>query len=550
MILDKQIKVKITQKNIIHFRNFYKDIKLKDIIDVDPHNLQKSSNITLNVECDICGTKRSIKYQAYTKNISTCSEHPIYTCDKCSHIKIKVFNREKWGVDYFSQTKEYTDKFKETMIERWGVEYALQSKELKDKAKKTNVEKFGFENPFMDNEMIKTKFQEKWGVEHPSKVPEIVEKIKIATKKNWVQKKEERIEKFKQTNLDKWGVDHPNKSDLVRNYKITNDGHYISYSDGKSLFSCDLEKEHQFHISSIEYFNRKRSNLPLCTVCYPIGDSCSIKENELRNFIKSIYSGEVIKSPRDPIEIDIYLPEFKLGFEFNGLFWHSERWKDKSYHINKTLFFNKKGIRIIHIWEDDWQNKKEIIQSQIRNWIGKTKRKIFARNCQVRIVESKAGVSFLNKNHIQGCDKSTLKLGLYLEGELVSIMTFDHFEGRKRMEESGWNLSRFCNLIDTNVVGGASKILSYFIKCYSPRRIVSYADRDWSNGGLYEKLRFVLISESKPDYKYIVEGIRVHKSNFKKSRLKYKETESGYVNRNGVERVWDCGKFKFQLLLE
>lgn len=549
MILDQHIKVKITQKNILHYKNFYKDIKLKDIIDVMPKNLQKSSNIILNVQCDICEIKRSIKYQAYVKNISSCPEHPIYTCDKCSHIKIKEFNRKKWGVDYFSQTKEYTKKFKETMIDRWGVEYALQSKELKDKAKKTNLEKFGVENPFMDTEMIKSKFKEKWGRNHPSEVPEIVDKIKISTKKNWQEKKEYRIEKFRKTNLDKWGVDHPNKSDLCRNYKITNEPYYISYSNGKSLFNCDLEKKHQFNISSMEYSNRKRGNLPLCTICYPISDSSSIKENELRNFIKSIYSGELIKSWRDPIEIDIYLPELNLGFEFNGLFWHSERWKDKYYHLNKTTFFQNKGIRIIHIWEDDWINKKEIIQSQIRNWIGNTERKIFARNCQVKILENKVGISFLDKNHIQGSDKSVLKIGLYLEEELVSIMTFDHFEGRNRMEASGWNLSRFCNLINTNVVGGASKILSHFIKNYSPARIISYADRDWSDGGLYTKLNFSLISEARPDYKYIVEGIRVHKSNFKKDKLKYTETESDYVKNNGIEKVWDCGKLKFQMIL-
>jgi hypothetical protein len=550
MILDKYIEIKITKRNFPHFITFYKDIKLKDIVKVDPQNLQKSSGQFVNVACDVCSVNRRIKYQAYIKNISSCPEHPIYTCDKCSHIKIKEFNRKKWGVDYFSQTKEYTEKFKETMLDRWGVEYALQSDELKDKAKKTNIEKFGVENLFMNNEMIKTKFQEKWGVDHPSKVPEIVNKIKIATKKNWDEKKEQRIEKFKQTNLEKWGVDHPTKSHLCRNYKITKEPHYISYSDGKSLFNCDLEKDHQFSISSMEYSNRKRSSLPLCTVCYPIGDSSSIKENELRNFIKSIYSGEVIKSWRDPIEIDIYLPQLNLGFEFNGLYWHSEKWKKKYYHIDKTQFFSKKGIRIIHIWEDDWTNKNDIIKSQITNWIGKSERRIFARKCQVKVVEKGVGISFLDKNHIQGSDKSVLKLGLYLGEELVSIMTFDHFEGRRKMEESGWNLSRFCNLTGTNVVGGASKLLSYFIKNSSPARIVSYADRDWSDGGLYPKLGFNLISEGRPDYKYIVEGIRVHKSNFKKSKLKYTETESEYVEKSGIEKVWDCGKMKFEMRLK
>ncbi len=549
MILDKYLKIRITKRNLPHFINFYKDIKLKDIINVDPNNLQKSSGQYVNVACDLCNLQRKIKYQAYIKNISSCPEYSIYTCDKCSHIKIKEFNRKKWGVDYFSQTDEYAQKFKETMLERWGVEYALQSDELKEKAKKTNIEKFGFENPFMNSEMIKNRFQQKWGVDHPSKVPDIIDKIKISTKKNWQEKKEDRIERFKQTNLEKWGTDHPNKSDLVRNYKITNESNYISYTDKKSLFKCDLNKEHEFEISSMEYSNRKRSSLPLCTVCHPIGDSSSIKETELRNFIESIYSGEIIKSYRNPVEIDVYLPELNLGFEFNGLFWHSERWKDKSYHLEKTSLFHKNGIRIIHIWEDDWILRREIIESQIRNWCGVINRKIFARKCEVREI-GKVSIDFLNTNHIQGADKSSLKLGLFYGEDLVSVMTFDRFEGRKKMEDGGWNLSRFCNLINTSVIGGASKLLSYFIKKYKPERIVSYADRDWSDGGLYKRLGFDLVSESRPDYKYIVDNIRVHKSNFKKSKLKYTETEKEFTKGNGVERIWDCGKMKFEIRLK
>src|SRR5690606_582497 len=135
---------------------FYKNIKLKDIIKIKPEQLQKGSNILIDAKCDICGIERNIKYQAYYKNINSCEEYPIYTCDKCSHIKIKSHNRKKWGVDYFSQTKEYNDKFKKTMKERWGVEYAQQSDIIREKTKETNLKKFGVENPFMDNKMIRS----------------------------------------------------------------------------------------------------------------------------------------------------------------------------------------------------------------------------------------------------------------------------------------------------------------------------------------------------------------------------------------------------------
>jgi hypothetical protein len=549
MILNKYIEIKITKKNLNHFISFYKDIKLGDNIKVDPNNLQSGSNVFVDVKCDICGNKRNIKYQAYFKNINSCKEYPIYTCDKCSHIKIKEFNRKKWGVDYFSQTKEYNDKFKKTMKERWGVEYAQQSDIIREKTKETNLEKFGVENPFMDNKMIRYKFKEKWGVDHPSKVSEIVNKIKTSTKKNWDEKKEERIDKFKQTNLEKWGVDHPNKSNLCRNYKITNESNYISYSDGKSIFNCDLEKDHQFYISSMEYSNRKRSSLSLCTICYPIGDSQSIKEKEIFEFIKSNYDGELIQSYRDVLEIDIYLPDLKIGFEFNGLYWHSEEYKDKFYHLNKTKYFSDRGIRIIHIWEDNWIHNRKVLESQIKNWLGLTTNKIFARKCHVKeIKDSKLVTKFLEENHIQGKVNSNLKLGLYHENELVSLMTLDHYEGRNKMSESEWNINRFCNKLDCNVVGGVSKLFKYFINKYKPKRIISYADRDWSEGNLYETLGFKKVNESNPDYKYIFERKRVHKSRFRKSRLNTNLTENEFMSKSQIYKIWDCGKIKFELI--
>jgi hypothetical protein len=548
MILTDYVEISISKKNIQHFSLYYKDIKLKDIIKVHPEKLQKGSNIFIDVSCDVCGLKRNIKYQSYYKNINSCDEYKIYTCDKCSHIKIKSFNRKKWGVDYFSQTEEYTNKFKNTMIERYGVEYALQSKELKDRAKKTNLNKFGVENPFMNNNMIKSKFKEKWGVDHPSKSKDIVDKIKETKLINDTSLSSQRIrEKIKETNIKIYGKKTPLESDIIRDNIISNDINYIKYiGSSTSMFNCD--KGHLFYIDSSNYHNRKRSNIPLCTVCNPIGNSQSIKEKELFNYIESIYSGEIIKSYRDGLEIDIYLPHLKLGFEFNGLYWHSDEWKDKKYHLDKTNYFKERGIRIIHIWEDDWALKSNTVESQIRNWIGSTEKRIFARKCEVKLIDcSKICNRFLNENHIQGSVNSVLKLGLYHNGELVSLMTFDHFEGRKKMQEGGWNLSRFCNKLDTNVVGGASKLLKHFIKNYNPKRIISYADKDWSEGSLYEKIGFTRIHETKPDYKYILNEIRVHKSRFRKSRLNTELSESQEMRKSHIKKIWDCGKIKFEI---
>ena len=184
----------------------------------------------------------------------------------------------------------------------------------------------------------------------------------------------------------------------------------------------------------------------------------------------------------------------------------------------------------------------------IRNKLGLSST-IFARKCIIKEVDTKIARKFLDDNHIQGMVNSSIKIGLYYNEELVSIMTFDSFEGRKKMEEGGYNLNRFCNKLGYNIIGGASKLLAYFIKNYNPTRIVSYADKDWSIGNLYYTLGFNNILESKPDYKYIVDNKRVHKSRYKKSNLKIQDTditEAQATRRLGISRIYDCGKIKFE----
>jgi hypothetical protein len=475
-----------------------------------------------------------------------------YCCKSCKGEKIKESNLLKYGVTSVGKLESSKQKSKITNKEKYGVEFHTQSEEIKRKIKQSNIIKFGVENP-MQSHIIKEKQKrtiiETYGVDNISKLEKVKNKKRETTLSNFgvdVPLKSEIIkQKVKKTNLKKYGNEYFTKSELYRkeNYDIANDNFYLSYiDDGISLFECDYGLNHNFEISKDVYCKRKLYNIPLCTVCNPVGDNRSVKEKELFNFISNSYSGEILNNWRDSkMEIDIYLPHLKIGFEFNGLYWHSDIYKEKDFHLKKTEFFNKKEIRIIHIWEDDWDNKRDIIKSQVLNILNISKNRIFARKCQViEVIDKKTTKDFLNKNHIQGNVNSLIKLGLYYNGELVSIMTFDHFEGRKKMKDDEWNLSRFCNKLDASVVGGASKLLKYFIRNYTPKRIISYADRDWSTGNLYDKLGFNLISQGKPDYKYLVGGERVHKSGFRKSKTNI--SESNLL----IPRIWDCGKIKFE----
>ena len=190
-------------------------------------------------------------------------------------------------------------------------------------------------------------------------------------------------------------------------------------------------------------------------------------------------------------EIDIYIPSLKLGIEYDGLRWHSEIFnKDTNYHLSKTEECERQGIRLIHIFEDEWQYKRDIVKSRLLNLIGKTPNKIYARKCTIKEVDSHTASKFLDENHIQGKCNSSYRYGLYYNDELVSIMTFGKL--RKNLgstdKDGYYELLRFCNKSNTAVIGGASKLFKHFLKEKKPTNVISYADRRWSNGKKKKKL--------------------------------------------------------------
>jgi len=238
-----------------------------------------------------------------------------------------------------------------------------------------------------------------------------------------------------------------------------------------------------------------------------------------------------------------------LGFEFNGLYFHSEKFKDKYYHYNKNKHFIESGIDIYHIWEHDFLERINIIKSQILSKIKTLPNKIYARKTEIKLInDSKLVKRFLTDNHLQGYVNSIIKLGLFYNNELVSLMTFDQVEGRYKMVDNNWNLNRFCSKINYNVIGGASKLLNFFIKNYSPERIITYSDNSYSNGDLYCKLGFEKIKDVKVDYKYLKDRKLYNKQNFTKQKIGNKE--SIFIKENNYLKVWDCGKVKYEMIIK
>ncbi len=248
-------------------------------------------------------------------------------------------------------------------------------------------------------------------------------------------------------------------------------------------------------------------------------------------------------------EIDLLYKN--IGIEINGLYWHSSRFsKDKYYHLNKTKLAESKGIQLLHFWDYEIKTNLALVKSMINSKLGLTNTKIYARKCiikEVSIVDSK---QFLDSNHLQGSGAvGKIRLGLYYNDNLVSIMTFSKARFNKNYD---YELIRFCNLIDTNVIGGASKLLKHFKNKYNGS-IISYANRRFSNGNLYETLGFKLINETEPNYFYEKGGLlsysRTQSQKHKLSKIlddfDNNLTEVENMNNNNYYQVFDCGNLVY-----
>ena len=295
---------------------------------------------------------------------------------------------------------------------------------------------------------------------------------------------------------------------------------------------------------------------------------CQFKNTSIEQFIENIlikYKIEFAKNDRTvikPRELDFYLPNHDIAIECNGIYWHSElAGKDKNYHLNKTNFCKVKNIKLIHVFQNEIVFSTNIVNSRIKNLLKLNKYKVFARKCEAREINKDLKNAFLEKYHLQGLDKSSVKLGLFYKNRLVAVMTFS--KNRKALGknhvEGEWELSRYAAIANFSIVGGAGKLLKYFEKNWNPKKITSYADKRWSEGDLYKKLGFSKIRESKPNYWYFKGNgeILYHRFNFRKSELKKKldkfdpnMTEWENMKENGWNRIWDCGSLVFEKTIE
>lgn len=242
--------------------------------------------------------------------------------------------------------------------------------------------------------------------------------------------------------------------------------------------------------------------------CLAVSINGSWYENEIKNYIESI-SGLVGTKVNilDRKQIDLFYPQFNFGIEYNGSFFHATENsvynnKDKNYHRDKFLLAKEKGIHLINIFDVDWKYRQDKIKMYLRN-IFLEKKKIYARNCEIRKIDRKISDDFCDKYHLQNhAVMGTICYGLYYNNELYSVMVFGNVRLAKS-KEGYYELHRYCVKEGYNIIGGANKLLRAFERDYNPKELLSYSDNDYFSGDIYNKLGFTYIGQSYPRYYWV-----------------------------------------------
>ncbi len=236
-------------------------------------------------------------------------------------------------------------------------------------------------------------------------------------------------------------------------------------------------------------------------------------------------------------EADIYIPSKNLAIEYNGLYWHSDQQKPKNYHLKKREYFDSQGVRLLQIYENEWRDKRPIVESIILAKLGQSGQKYQARKLDIRPVPNKAAQAFLLENHLMGGYKSAAFVGLYDKDELVSLLGYKKYKG-------GIDISRFCNKTGCSVAGGYSRLVQAAVDATNPEFVQSYVDLRYGNGKTLEGMGFTL-EKVTPGWSWsdcfgVYNRLRC-RANMDERGL----SEAEHAEELGWFRVYDSGQAKY-----
>ena len=459
--------------------------------------------------------------------------------------KAKETFLKKYGVDNPSKSKEVYDKVRKTNLERYGVECSAQSEVVKEKIKTTNLKKYGVEYSFQAEEVkdkIKATSLERYGVDNPSKSDIIKNRIVESNRKNlgvdYPMQSKDVLDKSRVTSLQKYGTEYPNQSEIVKQH----------------IRESNIEKYGVEHPAQSDMV--KRQTIITNRERYGVDYTCLIYQGKLvgndstynRHFAKLLDSNSI--SYEREFLLQKYSYDFKVGnvlIEINPTATHNTHFSPygkcrigKTYHKDKSKIAKDNGYHVIHVF--DWDDTDKVVQ------LLKSRETVYARKCDVMVVDYRDTNEYLSNNHLQGtCKGQEIRLGLYYKNQLVSLMTFGKSRFNKNCE---YELLRYC--ASHNVIGGAEKLFKYFVNNYKPNSIVSYCDTSKFSGKVYDVLGFKYVKinsprkhwYSKKEKRHITDGLLLRQGYdrlFKENHGKGTSNEELILSR-GYLPVYDCGQ--------
>lgn len=436
---------------------------------------------------------------------------------------IQKSNLEKYGVKNISELDSTKRKVKDTNISKFGKDYYSQTDEFKNRVRETCIEKYGVDNPSKSpviQQKIFAKNKEIFGEEVPFKSELFKQKVRKNMKENYG------VDWTSQMHLSKEVLDIIHNKDLFEDFvrrSPDKSSHYLAEMLGVSV-SLILQVAHGFG-------------------CFELLDSyTSSYELEIKEFLAN-YGIDLEKTSKIiyPYEIDLYNSEHKIGIEFNGDYWHSSAQnKEEFYHQKKSKRAEEVGVKLFHIFEYEWNREKEKIKQQLLRIFNVNICKLYARKCSIREIPVREKNDFLEKYHLQGSDKSSVKLGLYFENDLVSVMTFRKPRFNKNYS---WEIIRYCSKDGITVVGGGSKLLKYFRERYGGS-IITYSDYSKFSGAVYGMLGFRFVRLTTPNYVWINLSTRDVKPRYQ-CQMK---NEEKIMSARGYVKIYDCGNKVWELV--
>lgn len=505
---------------------------------------------------------------------------------------------KKRGTEYYMQSQEGKENFKKRSLEKYGTEHPMQSKQIQDKVKQTNLEKYNVEH-YMQTQEGKDKVRakvdelyggfalehssssrkdyektmmERYGVNHPMKSPELVEKLKSNNLAKygteWAATTEEVNERRKKTNLERYGsenvfgskeIQEKSKATCIEKYGVPN----AMYNPELAKITSQRQQEAMVNKYGVNASvlvpeirekmiatNMKRHGVPWYGMSQEFALRSISKINE--KFAADLEHLGVMTSFEflvDTRRYDLKVINSNTLVEIDPTYTHNSVVvpygdpHDNNYHLMKTKLAEENGYHCIHVF--DWDDHMNIFN------LVKKREKIFARKCNIDIIDQKTAEIFTAKHHIQGsCRGQKITYGLFFEGELVEVMTF----GKPRYNKNyDLELLRLCTRTGLEVVGGASKLFKRFIKDYPDKSILSYCDYAKFSGSIYTILGMKLSHVTPPakvwskGAKYITDNYlrqRGYDQIFKTSYGKGTSNEQLMLD-NGWLPVYDCGQKVF-----